>query len=160
MKNARVKHLDLLTPTRALLAALGIPYVIENVAGAPMRRDFVLCGTQFGLGVEGAQLRRHRWFETSFAPSVLVPPCSHDRTKGVEVYGHGTPGRVYRKAKTVLVNGSPGGTSTRDGLAFHSQAERCVAMGIDWMNRAELAQAIPPAYTEFIGRQLLRAIGR
>jgi DNA (cytosine-5)-methyltransferase 1 len=159
MKNAKEDHIDLLTPVRPLLARTGVPFVIENVPGAPMRRDFVLCGTMFGLGAADAQLRRHRWFEVSFRPSTLVPPCSHTRTKGVEVYGHGTPGRVYRKARTVLVNGNPGGTSSRDALRFHTQEERCEAMGIDWMNRAELAQAIPPAYTEFLGRQLLRHIG-
>ena len=159
MKNAKTTHLDLLTPIRTILAATKIPYVIENVPGAPMRRDYVLCGTKFGLGTDDAQLRRHRWFEVGNGwPWSLVPPCDHDKRAGIEVYGHGTPGRVYRKAKTVCVNGKPGGTSSRDGILFHSQNERCVAMGIDWMNRDELTQAIPPAYTEFIGRQLLRVL--
>lgn len=96
MKNAKEDHVDLLTPARLLLARTGVPFVIENVPGAPMRRDFVLCGTMFGLGTADAQLRRHRWFEVSFRPSALVPPCSHTRTKCVEVYGHPSWRRLSR----------------------------------------------------------------
>ena len=118
------EHVDLLTPTRELLKQTGLPWVIENVPGAPMRRDLILCGSQFGLKV-----RRHRWFEFSDPSSVpLVSPCWHAE-EAVGVYGHG--GERYQK------------------LGVWQEA-----MGIDWMNRAELAQAIPPAYTELIGHQL------
>jgi len=158
--NARKDHVDLLTPIRPLLKASRLPFVIENVPGAPMRQDFVLCGTQFGLGAGESVLRRHRWFETSFAPPALVglQPCAHTPGATVMVYGHGTPGHLYRMARSVNVYRQPGGTSTRDGLAFHSQAERCEAMGIGWMNRGELSQAIPPAYTEYLGHHLMRAV--
>lgn len=135
--NARVihgrAHPDLLTPIRELLEKTGLPWVIENVPGAPMRKDLVLCGSMFGLGDDDAGLNRHRWFEFSdptIAP--LVSPCQHKR-KTISVFGHG--GHVY------------------NGVASWRRA-----MGIDWMTRDELAQAIPPTYTEFIGRRLLEHI--
>jgi DNA (cytosine-5)-methyltransferase 1 len=162
MKNAK-EHADLLTPMRELLKATGKPYVIENVPGAPMRRDVVLCGSMFGLGTadgEG-QLRRHRYFELNWKLSALVPPCQHDIRKPIEVYGHGDSGVAYRKYRAVTVVGKAGGSSRRDRAMAYNTSDRKHAMGIDWMqDRHELAQAIPPAYTEFIGRQLMRAIGR
>lgn len=122
------RHLDLLTPTRELLAQSGVPWVIENVPGAPMRVDLMLCGSQFGLGV-----RRHRWFELSFPAPVLVPGCDHSLRV---VSPHGNPNRFKGSA-----------------------AQWAAAMGIDWMSTGELAQAIPPAYTEFIGGLLLAELG-
>ena len=74
MHNAK-PHLDLIPETRAKLQASGIPYVIENVVGAPLIDPFMLCGTMFGLGVEDAELRRHRIFESSFP--ILAPKCQH-----------------------------------------------------------------------------------
>lgn len=65
-------HPDLLAPTRELLEATGVPWVIENVERAPMRPDYVLCGSHFGLKV-----RRHRWFETSWRGFSLMPRCDH-----------------------------------------------------------------------------------
>jgi DNA (cytosine-5)-methyltransferase 1 len=116
-------HDDLLTPTRQRLAASALPWVIENVPGAPMRADFMLCGSQFGLGV-----RRHRWFETSPQMFDLMPPCVHDRPVASP---HGHP-------------------------HFKGEAKLWAAgMAIDWMTPEGLGQAIPPAYTEFIGAQLL-----
>ena len=82
-------------------------------------------------------LRRDRWFETSWLGFDLRSPCSHTGV-AVTVAGHGTDGRFYR-----------------EGLRPQTQADRCAAMGIDWMTQAELAQAIPPAYTEYIGRHLI-----
>jgi DNA (cytosine-5)-methyltransferase 1 len=126
-------HFDLLTPSRLLLEMIGVPWVIENVPGAPMRKDYMLCGSMFGLHDGDLGLIRHRWFELYDASAAgLVMQCRH-LPQTVSVFGHG--GRIY-----------PGKASW----------ER--VMGIDWMTRDELAQAIPPAYTEFIGRQLLRAI--
>lgn len=128
-------HFDFLTPTRALLEQTGLPWVIENVPGAPMRKDLVLCGTQFdGLESENGQLVRHRWFEfsdPSIAPQ-LLHPCRHDRPT-ISVFGHG-------------------------GHIYHGVADWRKVMGIDWMKRDELAQAIPPAYTELIGKQLLEHV--
>lgn len=126
----RGDHPDLLTPTRDMLTWVGRPWVIENVPGAPMRPDIILCGEMFGLGV-----RRHRWFETSPVIFSLMPPCRHDQ-------------------RVVSVHGMPGGRSTRDGV-MPRLADWKAAMGIDWMSARELSQAIPPAYTYFIGEQLL-----
>lgn len=126
------KHPDLLTPIKNRLISTGIPYVIENVPGAPMRVDLVLCGSHFKL----PRLRRHRWFEIGnlrlkFPP---LPPCNH-QGKAVLVFGH---------------------SSKRDG----TMQERKAAMGINWMNQNELSEAIPPAYTHFIGKQLVEALKR
>ena len=139
MHNAK-QHTDLLTPIRQALKALGKPYVIENVEGAPMHRYLVLCGTMFNLGTEQAELRRHRRFETSpyIAP---VEPCRHrQKSRVIGVYG----GHGRDRRRTV---------NTQD----FSTDDRRLAMGIDWMNGQELSQAIPPAYTEWIGRRLLEA---
>jgi DNA (cytosine-5)-methyltransferase 1 len=121
-------HADLLTPTRQLLENAGVPWVIENVPGAPMRVDLMLCGSQFGLGV-----RRHRWFEFSHPPFELMAPCVHPR-------------------HVVTPLGNP-------NAARGSRREWADAMGIDWMtSAAELSQAIPPAYTEYIGRRLMTCL--
>ncbi len=122
----------LLGATRTLLEQSGKPWIIENVPGPPMRTDYRLCGCTFGLG----GLRRERWFETSWRGFDMRPPCYHDGTT-ITVTGHGLQGREYAAG------------------IHYTQADRCVAMGIDWMNRAELGQAIPPAYTEYLGGQLL-----
>jgi DNA (cytosine-5)-methyltransferase 1 len=139
------RHPDLLTPTRARLLELGTPWIIENVPGAPMRPDLELCGSMFGLGV-----RRHRWFELSFTPTVLITPCRHD-LEIISVFGGGALSATPR-------GGSRNDTGKHTVMQHrvhvaHSQAER--AMGIDWMTRDELSQAIPPAYTEYVGAQLL-----
>jgi DNA (cytosine-5)-methyltransferase 1 len=132
-RNEGYKYPDLVGPTRELLAATGLPWVIENVPGAPIRPDVVICGCQVGL-----PLRRVRWFETSWWHFELAHPCHHTGPV-VSVVGHGTP------------------TWVRDQLGFNPTiADYRAAMGIDWMNRDELSQAIPPAYTELIGHQLLR----
>lgn len=137
MHNAK-RHPDLLTPTRDRLVSAGLPYVIENVEGAPMRDYIVLCGGAFGLGSGDAELRRHRRFEIEPRP-VLVPPCAHgQRQRVIGVYGG--HGRDRRRS-----------VSTQD----YSTEQRREAMGIDWMNGDELSQAIPPAYTEWIGQRLL-----
>lgn len=126
----------LLAATRDALTKVGKPWVIENVPGAPMRADYRLCGCMFDL----PGLRRDRWFETSWHGFEMRPPCYHTGTT-VTVAGHGAQGREYAAT----------------GVA-PTQADRKAAMGIDWMNRGELAQAIPPAYTEHIGTQLLAAL--
>lgn len=137
MWNAK-EHSDLVGPIRARLLEIGTPYVIENVEGAPLLNALRLCGTSFRLRTSlGAELRRHRLFEIS--PYLLLSPmCSHARGGAViGVYGgHGRDRR--RKA------------NTQD---FPTWARR-EAMGIDWMTGTELSQAIPPAYTHWIGTQL------
>ncbi len=136
--NARSDHPDLLGPVRERLALSGVPWVIENVAGAPMLPLIMLCGSAFGLGIPGYQLRRHRWFETS-GVWMMSPPCQHH---GPVIGIYGDHGRDRRR---------------KDGRYF-TLDERKQAMGIDWMARGELDQAIPPAYTEYIGCQLLDAV--
>lgn len=134
-RNAGKVYPDLIAPTRDHLVASGIPYVIENVPRSPMRADIKLCGCQFGL-----DLRRERWFETSWHACVLRPPCHHPYPV-VSVVGHGTP------------------TWVREKLGFNpTVADYRRAMQIDWMNRDELSQAIPPAYCKFVGDQLLSAL--
>ncbi|SPE49834.1 hypothetical protein SNS2_1530 [Streptomyces netropsis] len=87
----RDRHPDLLTPGRQRLAASGIPWVIENVPEAPLRPDYLLCGSQFGLSV-----RRHRTFETSWGGGGdLLPPCWHH--KGLLAFEHKSE-RAYADA--------------------------------------------------------------
>lgn len=130
---------ELIPPTREALMAIGVPWVIENVDTAALsshpqldgRGGVLLCGSMFGLGAEGGYLRRHRKFEMSF--QVAQPACRH-RGPAVGVYGHG-------------------GVTGRHRMLYRPEAEQ--AMQIDWMNHRELTQAIPPAYTEHIGREAL-----
>ncbi len=159
MHNAK-SHADLIPTTRTLLQSSGKPWVMENVPGAAtMNPHLILCGTMFGLGVGDAELRRHRLFELSFPLPALVPSCQHyvrGRVCGV----YGGHGRDRRRTKPATVGvyggaGGAGGASVRDGTQQFSTAERAEAMGIDWMTGAELSQAIPPAYSEFIGRMVM-----
>ena len=122
-----------------MLSEINSPFVIENVQGAKLPCPVVLCGASFGLGASGMDVPRHRLFQCSFA--LLVPPCQHIRGKTMGVYGNGT--NKWHREKL--------------GRNLYVDEMR-EAMGIDWMTRAELSQAIPPAYTEYIGRQLLRAV--
>jgi DNA (cytosine-5)-methyltransferase 1 len=132
----------MLAETRKQLKAIGLPWVIENVPGAPMRADYQLCGCMFGLHLGEMQLVRERWFETSWAGFEMREPCNHGGRFAVSVTGHGTT------------------SYARDKLGRNPTiAEyRALMGGIDWMNRNELSQAIPPAYTEYIGKQLLAAL--
>jgi len=155
------EHPDLLAPTRALLQQSGLPWVIENVPGAPMDTHVILCGTMFGLVLgDEWELWRHRWFETS-GFFMLTPPCQHNGSAFAAYGGYfgTTPGARYRakQRRALGVYGNGGGPShhhTPKGSKA-SIAEARELMGIDWMNTAEIQQAIPPAYTEYIGRQLL-----
>jgi DNA (cytosine-5)-methyltransferase 1 len=129
----------LVKPVRELLQATELPYVIENVVGAPLHHPFRLCGSSFGLRVW-----RHRLFETNW-PIGMVPPCSHQQhPEPLDVTGTGGPSGKPRSA--------PGGGLSRKPANL---AEAREAMGIDWMTRPELAEAIPPVYTEWIGERLL-----
>lgn len=153
-------HPDLIDPTRKLLCKIGRPYIIENVIGAPLIDPIMLCGTMFALETKAkSQLRRHRLFECSFSPNSLLPPCNHRNNASViGVYGGGQHPQRRRIPSTIGVYGHAGGSSKRDYLDFScfTTKDRRDAMGIDWMTGNELSQAIPPAYTEFIGRQLMQ----
>lgn len=124
---------NLIPETRGLLKASGKPYVIENVAGAPLESPSQLCGSMFGLGV-----RRHRMFEASF--ELLVPPCYHGSQRG------DFPQATNRKNRR---------RTAEIGVWRIPLEEQRKAMGIDWMTLEELSEAIPPAYSEFMARQFL-----
>lgn len=129
-------HPDLIAPIRNRLLTAGTPYVIENIMpAAPLLRDPVmLCGTMFDLGVF-----RHRAFESS---GLLLVPAHQRHT------GHVGDGKYH------TVTGHAGGSSKRDGWKGGSVADWRVAMGIDWMIGDELAEAIPPAYSKYIGEKM------
>ena len=167
MWNHKADHPDLVEPTRVALNVIGAPWVIENVPGAPLRALLMLCGTMFGLTTADgrAELRRHRYFELGFPPIALQPDCQHGgitdhRNHPVGVIGvYGGHGRDHRRKapRTIGVYWHAGGSSAREFAQQYLTSERREAMGIDWMTGKELSQAIPPAYTEFIGKQLLAA---
>lgn len=138
-QNRDVEYPDLIEATRCRLRSAGVPYVIENVEGAPLIDPTTLCGSSFGL-----PLKRHRLFETAFP--VIALACAHaSLPKRFRVWRHGEE----IMSAFVPVYGTGGGKA-----AEHWPE----AMGIDWMTRAEMAQAIPPAYTEHIGRSLMEAV--
>lgn len=154
---------DLLGPTRdRLLAEAEVPWVIENTPPAPMRVDYQLCGSMFDL----PGLIRHRWFEVSWGPVIdLVPPCNHEGLPMDVGARTGTRRAVSpsarvapRRTVSIIGNGTASGvrwwrTDRPEGVTWKQLCE--AAMGIDWMTRHELSQAIPPAYTEFVGERLL-----
>jgi DNA (cytosine-5)-methyltransferase 1 len=132
----------LIEPVREVLVRSGLPYIIENVEGAPLRDPVMLCGTMF----KGLRVIRHRLFETNFP--ILTPkhgrhPLVHTFDKRKSHYG-----KTDDMVDFVQVTG--GGNCT---IAAAKDA-----MGIGWMTKNELNEAIPPAYTYFIGKQLLTYI--
>lgn len=130
---------DLVGPVRAMLDASGRPYIIENVMSAPLikARSVVLCGSMFGL-----RTYRHRRFESNIKLHAPEHPKHTVRTA--------TKQRKQRweEGWNISITGSVG---TYVGPE---------AMGVDWMNSRELCEAIPPAYTEFLGRQLIEHLHR
>jgi DNA (cytosine-5)-methyltransferase 1 len=139
-KRHRHTHMSLIEPTRQLLRSARA-FVIENVPGAPLRPDVVLDGSMFG-----ANTYRKRVFETSFF--CLTP------TKGRPFGPWSRPGSVGVYGRTGSAT-APGGV-TRKRVSRGNLNGWREAMGIDWMTAAELANAVPPAYSEFIGRAALR----
>jgi DNA (cytosine-5)-methyltransferase 1 len=128
---------DLIAAMRERLKSAAVPWVIENVPGAPVR-GALLCGSSFGLDV-----RRHRHFETSFP--MLAPECRHETQ--APRFPCATNRTNLRRTVEVGVWRIPLEVQHR-------------AMGIGWMTLEELSEAIPPAYTEFIGRALMAQIAR
>lgn len=133
---------ELIEPVRERLVATGKPYVIENTPGAPLISPFMLCGSSFGLPI-----RRHRIFEANFA--FLELPCAHYN----EIPDKPSLHRLQGASSVVGVYGH--GRGKGDNLALWSQA-----MGITWMTRRELAESIPPVYTEYIGKYLFALLLR
>lgn len=122
-------HPDLIPAVRQKLTDWGGPYIIENVVGAPLINPVMLCGLALGVNV-----KRHRLFESNLF--LLSPGCGgHDRDYFV-VFGHEVRSRMAAGRKNRIAEGRK-------------------AMGIDWMTRGELSEAIPPAYSEFLGRQVV-----
>jgi DNA (cytosine-5)-methyltransferase 1 len=156
--HTRAKHLreaqgrqssepNLLTPSLRLLEDVRMPWVVENVPGAPMPKELVLCGSMFGLKV-----RRHRWF-CAHMDLFLYPPgvCDHE--------GQGKPVGVYHAMNdTVQGKDNKRGGYVIGGSTAKTLEEGQEAMGIPWLPWASLTQAIPPAYTKYIGGILARQL--
>lgn len=170
------RHVDLIPHTRFALEALGLPYIIENVYGAKsaMPNSVMLCGAMFGLKVY-----RHRLFESNIlllVPSHVphrdnTPRAGHGVSdKGfisVTSGGHKIDEKAYESMLRCVATQTRLNTSYKkinsDGyitVAGHTGAADYArfAMDIDWMSAEELSQAIPPAYTQYLGRQLMRHI--
>lgn len=133
-------HPDLIEPTRRLLQATGRPFVIENVEGAPLNGYLKLCGSMFGM-----QIQRHRMFEIEGFP-VMSLACNHkqwERSSPYTVTGHADGDSYDRRS---------GGKY----LGFRDTAHAKELMGMPWAQTTrEVTEAIPPAYTRFIGEQFL-----
>lgn len=142
---------DLIGATREFLIDSGLPYIIENVPGAPLIDPVQLCGGYFGLGAAGRYLRRHRLFESNMP--LKGTPCNHFEKYAIGVYGHG---KWDNNTSTVVGRYTFTSSSKyRRGGYQGTTDEKREAMGIDWMAGEQLTQAIPPAYTEYLGKQLL-----
>lgn len=134
---------NLIPETRAALEASGLPYVIENVPGAPLREDLLLCGSMFPeLHVHDQTgrrwLQRHRLFESN-VPLTPPGPCDH-KGAGVRPLG------VYASKADNIPSG---------GQTCRTLEEGRKLMGIPWMSWSALVESIPPAYTEHIGKQII-----
>lgn len=128
------EHPDLVGPTREALVAWGGPWVIENVPGAPLRNPIELCGAMFGL-----RTYRHRLFESNVP---LVAPLHPEH-----VARQAKMGRPVTDGEFIQVVGN-----------FSNVKLAREVMGMPWATRDELREAIPVAYTKFIGAQLMAAV--
>lgn len=140
----RERYPKLIGDVRARLQATGKPFIIENVYGAKrdLKANLMLCASMFGL-----PMQRHRLFEIGNTNVFMVPPgpCRHEGAT-ISVVGHS----VWDSSQT--------GTPRKDGRKRPDSVSADIgraAMQTPWMTKEEMAQAIPPVYTEWIGRQLL-----
>lgn len=124
-------HLELVEPTRGMLVASGLPYVIENVVGAPLKHGLVLCGTMFGL-----RIIKHRIFEASFPLPLPTAGCDHSDVFN-PWHGAGRTAAEFRLAQDTPWIPTGGGASRKAGVT------------------GDLYNAIPPAYTRFIGEHVM-----
>ena len=123
------KHPNLIPAIRERLKETKRLYVIENVLKSPLDANLMLCGTHFGLNTQ-----RHRYFECPWMPMTLIQPCNHIG--------------MYSKWRF----------KTHPEWCVGEKEQLAAAMGIDWiMSRQEVREAIPPAYTEYIGKYLMQA---
>lgn len=123
----------------AAARASGRPYVVENVEGAKRHMDgaIMLCGSMFGLAVGGRLLKRHRLFLTSAA--IMTPPDQCSGSLVIGVYGTGGGGQMTRGYKATT-------------------AEARQVMQMPWASRDGCSQAIPPAYTAYLGEALMAEV--
>lgn len=138
LRPGKYHHPNLVIETRTRLKSAGVPFVIENVSGAAIYNAIILCGSSFGLDV-----RRHRLFESNHF--IWAKECCHSLQK--PRFRSLDQRRKGRMSCVVGVHGH---------INYAGESEiRKAAMDINWMSDEELTQAIPPAYTEFIGKQLM-----
>lgn len=133
------EHPDFIDKIREKLKAIDTVYVIENVPGAPLINPIVLCGSSFDLRV-----RRHRLFESNI--SLFGKKCAHKWQKDNPLWSIRQRGRQITTGICYVFGHQETGQTVDDWKK---------AMDIDWMTRYELSQAIPPAYTEYIGKQII-----
>lgn len=134
LRNAQGKStskIDLIPETRAALIASGKPYIIENVPGSPLINPIQLCGSSFGLKV-----RRHRLFESNMP--LVGSKCDHK--------AQGRPIGVYGSLNDEIPKG---------GKTASTIDEARKAMDMDWAIWTELVEAIPPAFTKYLGGQIV-----
>lgn len=134
-------EIDLIAPTRELCIKLGKPYVIENVVGAPLINPVMYCGSMF----PELRVYRHRLFESNVP---IVAPIHYPHRDTTPSAGNGVSPKGFI---SVCGTGGVKGMTSTEIVEYWS-----MAMGIDWMNRKELSQAIPPAFTEHIGLQIAK----
>ena len=141
-----LSHPDLVEPVRQLLADSGLPTIMENVPGAPMRPDVMLCGSSFGLRVQ-----RHRVFECGRWFAWGAPPCRHANQLQsgpvVTVTGWAEPNVRHRP-----------GRSRPTSIKYTDVNHAREVMGMPWATRHGCVEAIPPAYTEWLGEQLFEHV--
>ena len=137
VKDIKERYEDLIEPTRELLIASGLPYVIENVPTAPLVDPIMLCGSMFDIDVQ-----RHRLFEANWDLRPHQWPCRH---------------RIWGRRFKSSTGRRPNSRYTIEVGSWDEPIElqkRC--MGVDWtITVRELSEAVQPAYTEFIGSQLI-----
>jgi len=135
----KTEHPDLIADTRRVLLATGKIYIIENVQNSPLQTQVILCGASLGL----KHLARHRHFESNWL-FLGAPKCSHIRNEyTIAVYGERPDGRRVSYPQHRLCR------------VAKSIEEAREVMGIDWMTWDEIREAIPPVYTEWLGRQII-----
>jgi DNA (cytosine-5)-methyltransferase 1 len=134
---------DLVPPVRDLLRAVGRPYVIENVVGAPLIGPVLMCGRAMGL----PDVQRHRLFESS--EFLMSPGCACSNASPYGIYGDHGDDKVYAR---------PNGGGGR-GRKAHDAEHAARLLGIDWISSwSDLVEAIPPVYTEYLGSQLYEQV--
>lgn len=136
------RKIDLIDAVRKLLIASNRPYIIENVPNAPLRAPLLLCGTMFGLGVI-----RHRIFETSWGEWLSPAGCCHN--------GLATGNHRRRTGHSATPSTAHGYNYVTVAGNNYLAAEGRAAMGIEWLPKSSLSQAIPPAYTEYLAKRFL-----